>query len=150
MCFFVCGDIRGVLILIVVDNGLVRFFFVCGDTVGYVLILIVVDNGLVPKTLPEHAVFLSSLNPYCSGQWSRTQLPILSPLILTGLNPYCSGQWSRTGCSHSGCIERQSLNPYCSGQWSRTRPYKTLLIINKLKNFTKQIFTFLNRKLTIS
>ena len=42
------------------------------------------------------------------------------------------------------------LNPYCSGQWSRTRPYKTLLIINKLKNFTKQIFTFLNRKLTIS
>ena len=30
------------------------------------------------------------------------------------------------------------------------RPYKTLLIINKLKNFTKQIFTFLNRKLTIS
>ena len=44
----------------------------------------------------------------------------------------------------------QCLNPYCSGQWSRTRPYKTLLIINKLKNFTKQIFTFLNRKLTIS
>ena len=43
-----------------------------------------------------------------------------------------------------------SLNPYCSGQWSRTRPYKTILIISKLKNFTKQIFTFLNRKLTIS
>ena len=42
------------------------------------------------------------------------------------------------------------LNPYCSGRWSRTRPYKTLLIINKLKNFTKQVFTFLNRKLTIS
>ena len=44
----------------------------------------------------------------------------------------------------------ESLNPCCSGRWSRTRPYKTLLIINKLKNFTKQIFTFLNRKLTIS
>ena len=42
------------------------------------------------------------------------------------------------------------LNPCCSGRWSRTRPYKTLLIINKLKNFAKQIFTFLNRKLTIS
>ena len=42
------------------------------------------------------------------------------------------------------------LNPCCSGQWYRTQPYKTLLIINKLKNFTKQIFTFLNRKLTIS
>ena len=31
----------------------------------------------------------------------------------------------------------------------RTRPYKTLLIISKLKNFAKQILTFLNRKLTI-
>ena len=36
------------------------------------------------------------------------------------------------------------LNPCCSGQWSSTRHYKTLLIINKLKNFTKEIFTFLN------
>ena len=42
------------------------------------------------------------------------------------------------------------LNPYCNGRWSRTRPYKTILIINKLKNSTKQFFTFLNRKLTIS
>ena len=36
------------------------------------------------------------------------------------------------------------LNPCCSGQWSSTRPYKTLLIINKLKNFTKEIFTSIN------
>ena len=43
-----------------------------------------------------------------------------------------------------------SLNPCCSGQWSRTRSYKTILIISKLKNFTKQILTLLNRKLTIS
>ena len=42
-----------------------------------------------------------------------------------------------------------SLNPCCNGRWSRTRPYKTILIINKLKNLTKQILTFLNRKLTI-
>ena len=42
------------------------------------------------------------------------------------------------------------LNPYCSGRWSRTRPYKTILIINKLKNSAKQFFTFLNRKLTFS
>ena len=41
------------------------------------------------------------------------------------------------------------LNPCCNGRWSRTRPYKTILIISKLKNFTKQILTFLNRKLTI-
>ena len=43
----------------------------------------------------------------------------------------------------------KSLNPCCNGRWSRTRPYKTILIISKLKNFTKQILTFLNRKLTI-
>ena len=69
---------------------------------------------------------------------------------LKGLNPYCSGQWSRTIKQIFNRLPKESLNPYCSGQWSRTRPYKTLLIINKLKNFTKQIFTFLNRKLTIS
>ena len=44
---------------------------------------------------------------------------------------------------------QRSLNPCCNGRWSRTRPYKTILIISKLKNFTKQILTFLNRKLTI-
>ena len=38
----------------------------------------------------------------------------------------------------------KGLNPCCNGRWSRTRPYKTILIINKLKNSTKQFFTFLN------
>ena len=36
-----------------------------------VLILIVVDNGLVPRYGLEAEV-TNSLNPYCSGQWSRT------------------------------------------------------------------------------
>ena len=68
-----------------------------------------------------------------------------------GLNPCCSGRWSRTVTFSTPNDELHTcLNPCCSGRWSRTRPYKTLLIINKLKNFTKQIFTFLNRKLTIS
>ena len=64
---------------------------------------------------------LQRLNPYCSGQWSRTDAVMLiaeeeGVLILIvvdnglvqyyvykviidkpiGLNPYCSGQWSRT------------------------------------------------------
>ena len=47
-------------------------------------------------------------------------------------------------------IQNKCLNPFCNGQWSRTRPYKTILIISKLKNSTKQILTFLNRKLTIA
>ena len=36
-----------------------------------VLILIVVDNGLVRLDRSEAAVAVS-LNPYCSGQWPRT------------------------------------------------------------------------------
>ena len=48
-----------------------------------------------------------------------------------------------------GNVGTWCLNPCCNGRWSRTRPYKTILIISKLKNFTKQILTFLNRKLTI-
>ena len=65
-----------------------------------------------------------------------------------GLNPCCNGRWSRTLLRYS-LMRRICLNPCCNGRWSRTRPYKTILIISKLKNFTKQILTFLNRKLTI-
>ena len=91
----------------------------------WVLILIVVDNGLVHTSNNYKINKDMSLNPYCSGQWSRTSKQSVSLSV------------------------KPSLNPYCSGQWSRTRPYKTILIISKLKNFTKQILTFLNRKLTI-
>ena len=51
---------------------------------------------------------------------------------------------------HTYARSTACLNPCCDGRWSRTRPYKTILIINKLKNSTKQFFTFLNRKLTFS
>ena len=37
-----------------------------------VLILIVVDNGLVPDKRCMDDLCNNSLNPYCSGQWSRT------------------------------------------------------------------------------
>ena len=39
-----------------------------------VLILIVVDNGLVPNWIRSDKRELKGLNPYCSGQWSRTSL----------------------------------------------------------------------------
>ncbi len=68
---------------------------------------------------------------------------------LRGLNPFCNGQWSRTSFTNHLKCKIMSLNPFCNGQWSRTRPYKTILIISKLKSSTKQILTFLNRKLTI-
>ena len=38
-----------------------------------------------------------SLNPYCSGRWSRTQIRLYVQIRDSfGLNPYCSGRWSRT------------------------------------------------------
>ena len=114
-----------------------------------------------------------SLNPFCNGQWSRTISLSLLGLEKMCLNPFCNGQWSRTTkqstnirlafvlilfVMDNGLVlvvesllftRLKSLNPFCNGQWSRTRPYKTILIISKLKSSTKQILTFLNRKLTI-
>ena len=89
-----------------------------------VLILIVVDNGLVHLTDWYHIKGDTCLNPYCSGQWSRTWGCVPFSVGRKGLNPYCSGHWSRTPPSKHGCSCRYgSLNPYCSGQWSRTVLY---------------------------
>ena len=61
---------RGVLILIVVEDGLVLSVTIERYEDG-VLILIVVEDGLVP--VHYHGHFKDScLNPYCSGRWSRT------------------------------------------------------------------------------
>ena len=92
-----------------------------------VLILVVVDNGLVQ-----------------TNKWAAKF--ILLVLILVVVD---NGIVHGTPVVSEVVMQDGSLNPCCSGQWYRTQPYKTLLIINKLKNFTKQIFTFLNRKLTI-
>ena len=63
-----------VLILIVVDNGLVLTIEAWMQGIAKVLILIVVDNGLVPRAVYKLAILKGCLNPYCSGQWSRTHL----------------------------------------------------------------------------
>ena len=63
---------RDVLILIVVDNGLVPSVALITLWCDVVLILIVVDNGLVQLT-ERAAGEQYGLNPYCSGQWSRTR-----------------------------------------------------------------------------
>ena len=85
-----------------------------------VLILVVVDNGLVL---------------YGKNKLVDLETVLILVVVDNGLVPMIRiliGSMSL------------SLNPCCSGQWSSTRLYKTLLIINKLKNFTKEIFTFLN------
>ena len=61
-----------VLILIVVDDGLVHEYL---DRIVFsedVLILIVVDDGLVLTAVLFLSSMVRSLNPYCSGRWSRT------------------------------------------------------------------------------
>ena len=91
---------EGVLILIVVDNGLVHY----------------IQNG-------NNNYFCNRLNPYCSGQWSRTIMKTTILSASVSLNPYCSGQWSRTYRMRNYTHREIRLNPYCSGQWSRTLTY---------------------------
>ena len=111
-----------------------------------------------------------SLNPCCSGRWSGTAWIYSECAGIISLNPCCSGRWSGTLEFYNVQLPTQSLNPCCSGRWSGTwldegtakeqamevlilvvvddglvpRLYKTLLIINKLKNTPKGTFTFLN------
>ena len=68
----VASQYGNVLILIVVEDGLVHVTFGAGNHVMIVLILIVVEDGLVPNNVVTTTVRNISLNPYCSGRWSRT------------------------------------------------------------------------------
>ena len=102
------------------DDGLVPICIGSYSFGSEVLILVVVDDGLVPVVAKAEE------------------------LGIRGLNPCCSGRWSSTGPNSDDLEAHRGLNPCCSGRWSSTRPYKTLLIINKLKSFTKEIFTSLN------
>ena len=62
-----------VLILVVVEDGLVLTIYAIDRIVNYVLILVVVEDGLVPFAHGKRKMLnISSLNPCCSGRWSRT------------------------------------------------------------------------------
>ena len=72
-------SLRNVLILVVVDNGLVLpQSYQKTNLTKWVLILVVVDNGLVPWSNMLFGEKNGSLNPCCSGQWSRTANIVLS------------------------------------------------------------------------
>ena len=58
---------QGVLILIVMDNGLSLSVALAKAKAAKVLILIVMDNGLSPYTEGRQAGNKVSLNPYCNG-----------------------------------------------------------------------------------
>ena len=76
-----------------------------------------------------------SLNPYCSGRWSRTTSNWRANAWARGLNPYCSGRWSRTTLWCDVWLDNVvSLNPYCSGRWSRTKQKLKSLLRKKRLN----------------
>ena len=115
--------VYGVLILVVMEDGLVQMGLTVFTTGMKVLILVVMEDGLVLSSMKTLLTLVTMcLNPCCNGRWSRTSswIAIREPYP-PSLNPYCSGQWSRTlVLSHLKVIVNISLNPYCSGQWSRT------------------------------
>ena len=66
-----------ILILVVVEEGLVRTEVICTSGKCFVLILIVVEDGLVLSWFVQ-LILQCRLNPYCSGRWSRTLRSSLS------------------------------------------------------------------------
>ena len=83
------------------EDGLVQMGLTVFTTGMKVLILVVMEDGLVLSSMKTLLTLVTMcLNPYCSGQWSRTLvLSHLKVIVNISLNPYCSGQWSRTYCS---------------------------------------------------
>ena len=63
-----------VLILVVVEDGLGALLKVDEDTTLDVLILVVVEDGL-GEVLECQWTRVQSLNPCCSGRWSRSHVP---------------------------------------------------------------------------
>ena len=61
-----------VLILVVMEDGLVRPSSWCYNNIYSVLILVVMEDGLVQPEKLKDAVKEVCLNPCCNGRWSRT------------------------------------------------------------------------------
>nr|WP_142990583.1 hypothetical protein [Segatella copri] len=70
-----------------------------GETIDLetgVLILVVMEDGLVLSIQMVKLSVSVSLNPCCSGRWSRTENGFMYECRHLCLNPCCSGRWSRT------------------------------------------------------
>ena len=79
------------------DDGLVLTNARAYDYCKAVLILVVVGDGLVLAVYDSIHVSSFSLNPCCSGRWSRTEgVTYHTRATKISLNPCCSGRWSRT------------------------------------------------------
>ena len=92
------------------------------STIINVLILVVVDNGLVRRIQNNQSLNRSSLNPCCSGQWSSTRknqekkdkkhVVLILVVVDNGLVQF---NFNQSALDLVSC-----LNPCCSGQWSST------------------------------
>ena len=93
-----------VLILVVVEDGLGASILNPREKKKFVLILVVVEDGLGVKTNSDSTMEKTSLNPCCSGRWSRRVACFARVIKKMSLNPCCSGRWSRsittTGTEH--------------------------------------------------
>ena len=73
-CFWYVWHLKSlVLILVVVEDGLVLVDSVVPFDWSGVLILVVVEDGLVQGSQGYLDCCSKSLNPCCSGRWSRTR-----------------------------------------------------------------------------
>ena len=64
------------------DNGLVLIVDTEKEAFEIVLILVVMEDGLVQCMTGANSLGRKGLNPYCSGQWSRTRLNLRLLLAL--------------------------------------------------------------------
>ncbi len=135
----------GVLILVLVEDGLGAQLRPSQARNWRVLILVLVEDGLgvIPFSLKSWRT--ASLNPCSSGRWSRSERRAVPyNKQLKGLNPCSSGRWSRSyyPCTEDGTdivlilvlvedglgeriaglckSRRHCLNPCSSGRWSRS------------------------------
>ena len=77
----------------------------CRDYIGdTVLILVVVEDGLVQHSKHSTERMSLSINPNCSGQWSRTFSFAASANVGMSLNPCCSGRWSSTATVYARSV----------------------------------------------
>ena len=90
------------------------------------------DNGLVLKLVVVVESLLFSLNPYCSGQWSRTDYEFMVIEVEAVLILIVVDNGLVLDAVEATILDLESLNPYCSGQWSRTFVKKMISMLLKL------------------
>ena len=106
------------------EDGLVLVNNLPVEDIVDVLILIVVEDGLVRPSKSVLLLSLTCLNPYCSGRWSRTNLVLTEKPLSIWVLIFIVVDDGLVPASADTTIEAwMRLNPYCSGRWSRTYYY---------------------------